>query len=229
MQITPRVHLIRDSFVNLYLIVDEDGLTLIDAGFGRNGGKVLRAITELGYAPQDLKRILITHCDGDHVGGVKALKARTGARAYASPVEAAAMAAGQPSREMRQDTLGGRLFNVVGFLFAFIPARADEMLSDEMVLSVSGGLRVISTPGHTPGHMSFYAPAEGILFSGDSIITQGGKLHISSGANTWDEMKAVESARVQAALGATIICSGHGPVIRDAANQFALLDQTVRA
>ncbi len=224
MQITPRVHLIRDSFVNLYLIVDEDGLTLIDAGFGRNGGKALRAITELGYAPQDLKRILITHCDGDHVGGVKALKARTGARTYASPAEAAAMAAGHSSREMRQDTLGGRLFRVVGFLFAFVPAPADETLSDGMVLPVSGGLRVISTPGHTPGHMSFYAPAEGILFSGDSIITQGGKLHISSGANTWDEMKAVESARVQAALGATIICSGHGPVIRDA----ALLGQAMR-
>jgi glyoxylase-like metal-dependent hydrolase (beta-lactamase superfamily II) len=224
MQITPRVHLIRDSFVNLYLIVDEDGLTLIDAGFGRNGGKALRAITELGYAPQDLKRILITHCDGDHVGGVKALKARTGARAYASPVEAAAMAAGHSSREMRQDTVGGRLFNLVRLLFAFIPDQADEMLSDGMTLPVSGGLRVISTPGHTPGHMSFYAPAEGILFSGDSIITQGGKLHISSGANTWDEMKAVESARVQAALGATIICSGHGPVIRDA----ALLGQAMR-
>lgn len=216
MQITPRVHLIRDSFVNLYLIDDKDGLTLIDAGFGRSGGKALRTITALGHAPQDLKRILITHCDGDHVGGVKALKAKTGARVYASPAEAAAMAAGQPSREMRQDTLGGRLFRLVGFLFAFIPAQADEMLSNGMMLPELGGLRVISTPGHTPGHMSFYAPAEGILFSGDSIITQGGKLHISSGTNTWDEVKAVASAHAQAALGATIVCSGHGPVIRGA-------------
>ena len=216
MQITPRVHLIRDSFVNLYLIADEDGLTLIDAGFGRNGGKALRTITELGYTPHDLKRILITHCDGDHVGGVKTLKARTAAQVYASQAEAAAMAAGHSSREMRQDTLGGRLFNLVRLLFAFIPAQADETLCDGMTLPVLGGLRVISTPGHTPGHMSFYAPSEGILFSGDSIITQGGKLHISSGANTWDEAIAVKSARAQVALGATIICSGHGPVIRDA-------------
>ena len=227
MQITSRVHQIVDSFVNMYLIVDEDGLTLIDAGFGRDGRKVLGAIAQLGYAPQDLKRILITHCDCDHVGGVKALKAKTGARVYASPAEAQAMAAGKASREMRQDTLDGKLFRLVGFLFTFIPATADETLSDGMTLPALGGLRVIGTPGHTPEHMSFFAPSAGILFCGDSLVARNGVLHVSSGTNTWDEAEAVESARAQASLGATVVCSGHGSVIKDAVGKFRQIGKPI--
>jgi len=220
MQITSRVHQITDMFVNFYLIVDADGMTLIDTGLGREARTVLKLISETGHAPQDLKRILITHCDGDHVGGVQALKAKTGARVYASPFEAQAMAAGHSSRKMRSDMLSGRLFGLVVKLLSFSPAQADEMLSDGMTLPTPGRLRVISTPGHTPGHLSFYAPQEGILFCGDSLITQNGKLRISNGPNTWNEAEAVESARAQAALGATIVCSGHGPVLRDASSQF---------
>lgn len=47
MEIIPNVHLIRDSFVNLYLIAEPDGLTLIDAGMGSNGRK---ALMEVRYA-----------------------------------------------------------------------------------------------------------------------------------------------------------------------------------
>ena len=214
MQIAPGIHQIVDTFVNLYLLEDEGGLTLIDAGFGRGGRKALTALAALGHQPHDLKRIVITHCDGDHVGGIAALKAKTGARVYASPIEAAAMADGHSSREMRQDTLGGKAFRLVGFLFTFMPAQADEMLCDGMMLPILGGLRVISTPGHTPEHLSFYLPSQGILFSGDSIITQNGKLTVSHGTNTWDAAQAVASARTQATLGATIVCPGHGAVIR---------------
>jgi glyoxylase-like metal-dependent hydrolase (beta-lactamase superfamily II) len=220
MQITSRVHQLTDTFVNFYLIVDADGMTLIDAGLGRDARKVLKLIAQIGHTPQDLKRILITHCDGDHVGGVQALKAATGARVYASPLEAQAMAAGHSSRKMRSDMLSGRLFGMVAKLIKFAPAQADEMLFDEMTLPVLSRLRVISTPGHTPGHMSFYAPQEGVLFCGDSLITRDGKLHVSSGPNTWNAAEALESARAQAALGATIVCSGHGPVLRDASSQF---------
>jgi glyoxylase-like metal-dependent hydrolase (beta-lactamase superfamily II) len=216
MHIAPGVHQIVDTFVNLYLLEDEGGLTLIDAGFGRGGRKVLTAMTALEHQPQDMKRIVITHCDGDHVGGVAALKAKTGARVYASPIEAAAMAAGHSSREMRQDTLGGKVFRLVRFLFRFVSAQADEMLCDGMTLPVLGGLRVIGTPGHTPGHLSYYLPSRGILFSGDSIITQNGKLTISHGTNTWDAAQAVASARMQATLGATVVCPGHGIVVRGA-------------
>lgn len=80
MEIKPNVHVIPGGIVNVYLIVESDGLTLIDTGLSGNARTVLKYITGLGKQPADLKRIILTHSDGDHVGALAALKAATGAR-----------------------------------------------------------------------------------------------------------------------------------------------------
>ena len=59
MEIFPNVHLIPGFAVNVYLIVDPDGLTLIDAGLARSGKKILKYVAGLGRSPQDLRRIII--------------------------------------------------------------------------------------------------------------------------------------------------------------------------
>ena len=92
MEIIPNVHLVPKTVANPYLLIDPDGLTLIDAGLPGSHKKILRYMAGLGCAPGDLKRILITHADFDHVGGLAPLKKATGARVYASPVEAQALA-----------------------------------------------------------------------------------------------------------------------------------------
>lgn len=213
MKIIDHVYLVPRMIGNAYLIAEPEGLTLIDAGLPRSEKRTLRYISDLGRAAADLQRIVITHADSDHVGGLAALKAASGARVYASPIEAEAMAAGRLSREMKLTGLRRVLFALVHRLFAARPVTADERVKDGQVLPVLGGLRVIATPGHTPGHISLFAPSVGVLFTGDSIISQGGTLHCSRGANTWDEAQAAESMRLQAALGARIICPGHGPVV----------------
>ena len=83
MEIIPQVHLLSGSFVNFYLIVELDGLTLIDTGLSRHRQTTLRAISRLGRSPADLKRIVITHSDGDHVGALADLKAARSALACA--------------------------------------------------------------------------------------------------------------------------------------------------
>jgi glyoxylase-like metal-dependent hydrolase (beta-lactamase superfamily II) len=55
---------------------------------------------------------------------------------------------------------------------------------------VLGGLRVIATPGHTPGHISLFAPAMSVLFCGDSMVADKNGLHGSRSTVTWDEGKA---------------------------------------
>jgi glyoxylase-like metal-dependent hydrolase (beta-lactamase superfamily II) len=221
MEIIPNVHLIPKTVANPYLLIDPDGLTLIDAGLPGSHRKILRYMASLGYAPRDLKRILITHSDYDHVGGLAPLKAVSGARVYASPVEAQAMAEGHASRPVKPRRLITRLlFGLMGGLFKPARIHVDELLSDGQILPVLGGLRVVETLGHTPGHISLFAPSAGILFCGDSIVSGEDGLRGSSGANNWDQAKSDESVRKQAALGARILCSGHGPVVMDAAGKF---------
>jgi glyoxylase-like metal-dependent hydrolase (beta-lactamase superfamily II) len=219
MEVIPNVHIIPSVVANVYLIIDPEGLTLIDAGLARNGKKILKYITDLGHSPQDLRRILITHSDGDHVGGLATLKAASGATVYASPIEAEAIAAGRSSRELK---LSRPLRWLVAHTpwFQVRPVPVDETLTDGQALPVLGGLRVVATPGHTPGHISLFAPSASILFPGDSLVSERDQLHPSREAYSWDQAQALESVRVQAALGARIVCPAHGPVVKDAAGKF---------
>jgi glyoxylase-like metal-dependent hydrolase (beta-lactamase superfamily II) len=221
MEILPNIHLIPDIIANPYLLIDPDGLTLIDASLPGSHRKILRYLASLGFAPADLKRILITHADFDHVGGLAALKAATGAHIFASPIEAQAIAAGHSSRPLKpRSVIVKLLFDLMAGLFKPKPVRVDEVLSEGQILPVLGGLRVIETPGHTPGHISLYIPSTGVLFCGDSIVSEDVGLRGSRGANNWDQARSDESVRKQAALGAGMVCSGHGPVVMDAAGKF---------
>ena len=83
-------------------------------------------------------------------------------------------------------------------------------------------LRVVDTAGHSPGHISLFSPSTGILFCGDSMVTDEQGIHGSRPIFTWDPAMAQEAVRKQAALGARILCSGHGPVIMDAAGKFPI-------
>ena len=221
MEITRNVHLIPDVMANPYLLFDSDGLTLIDTGLPGSHKKILKYIIGLEHAPTDLKRIILTHSDLDHIGGLAGLKQASGARVYASAIEAEAIAKGQASRRIRPSRFGRRLLmGLLGKFFKARPVRVDEILHEGQTLPVLGGLQVLETPGHTPGHISLYAPSVGVLFVGDSIVSRENGLVGSVPANTWDQTKAAESVRKQAALKPNVVCSGHGPVVRDAADKM---------
>ena len=221
MKIIANVHLIPNIVANPYLIIDSNGLALIDAGLPGSGKKILKYISGLGHAPSDLKWIVVTHSDIDHIGGLTAIKNTSGARVYASAIEAEAMSKGSSSRQIKSKNFFRRLLrSVAGRFMKAAPIRTDEILSEGQVLPILGGLRVVETPGHTPGHISLFSPSTGILFTGDSIVSREGRLVRSLQSLTWDEAKADESTRKQAALGARIVCSGHGPVVMDAVNKF---------
>ena len=225
MEVIVNVHHIPDIIANPYLIIDQDGLTLIDTGLPGSEKKILNYIKGLGRSPADLKRILITHSDMDHIGGLFALKKATGARTYASEIEAKAIARGKPSRPIKSGlTMRRVLLSIVGLWMKPHPMKVDEILKDGQLLPVLGGLRVVVTSGHTPGHISLFAAKSGLLFPGDSMVSDQKGLHGSRPAVTWDAAKANESVRKQAELCARIVCPGHGPVITDAQNKFPTVD-----
>jgi glyoxylase-like metal-dependent hydrolase (beta-lactamase superfamily II) len=222
MKITDNLFIVPGVVSNTYILLDADGLTLIDAGLPRSEKKILAYIASLGRSAQDVKRIIITHADIDHAGGLTALQHASGARTYASKIEAEAIAAGKASREIQSSGFSPRrlFFALMRPFMKATPVQVDEIVEEGQILPALDGLRVVETPGHTPGHISLFAPAAGVLFSGDSIVSDDNGLHGSRPGLTWDESKARDSERKQAALGARIVCTGHGPVVMDAEGKF---------
>ena len=220
MEIIPNLHRVPGVIGAAYLITDGDGVTLIDTGMRGSQRRILSTLRRLGHPPAVLRRILITHADGDHAGAAAALVAACGAVVYASATEAAALATGRPSRDINLHG-GWRLIYSLVRPFLSIPRLAGaQVLHEGECLPGLGGLVVIETPGHTPGHLSFYAPAAGVLFAGDSIAFRNGRMRRPFTLATWDEELALASLRKQAALRPTIVCLGHGPVVRNAADKF---------
>lgn len=216
MEIVPNVHVIPSLTANPFLLIDRAGLTLIDTDIPGSAGRILRYIKRLGYAPRDLNRVLLTHGDYDHAGSVAALKKATGARIYASLFEARAVAEGKFPRSLKTDNPFVKpIFALAERLGRIRPAHVDEHLSDGQVLPVLGGLHVVDTHGHTPGHISFFSPSLGILFSGDSIVSEKHQLVGSHGPVTWNQVKADAAVIKQMALKAKIVCVGHGPVMME--------------
>jgi glyoxylase-like metal-dependent hydrolase (beta-lactamase superfamily II) len=212
LEVANGVYQIPNSFVNLYLILEADGLTLIDAGLAKSGPQVvLEAIAKLGREPKDLKRILFTHSDPDHTGGAAELKHVSGSSLQASAHEASMMAQGQPGRPPNNAFV--RL--MIGLMVPRIAAQtADVLLEDGQDIPVLGGLHVINTPGHTPGHLSFYSSGQKVLFAGDSMRCEKNELSFGPGPFTWNLEAGIESVRKQAKLEVDLVCCGHGPVVR---------------
>lgn len=97
MRITDSILVVPRVVSNTYILVDDDGITVIDSGLPRSEKKILAYVESLGKSESDVKRIIITQSDVDHIGALAALRVATGARVYASRVEAEAIAAGRPS------------------------------------------------------------------------------------------------------------------------------------
>lgn len=223
MKVIDNVYIVSGVTANSYILVEHDGLTIIDTGLPFSEKTILRYITGKGWSTRDIKRILITHADLDHYGCLAALQKQSGARTFASRVEAKAIAEGQSSRPIDRNgnnTLQRLLIVFFSRIMKSTPFQIHEILAEGQTLPVLGGLQVVETPGHSPNHISFFAPSVRILFCGDSMKSDDKRLHTSSSRNNWDQDRAKASVRKQAGLGAQIVCPGHGPVVRDAGNKF---------
>ncbi len=215
MEIAEGIHQLENSFVNLYLITEPTGLTLIDTGLPKSGPKlVLETLITLGYKATDLKTILITHADLDHSGGAAELKQITGASILASRLDGAAMRLGKPGRPPK-GALGLLIRLMMPFFGKMLPQVPDGILEADEELPVLGGLRVLVTPGHTPGHLAFYADSRKTLFAGDALRSGKKGLAFEESPFTWDYQQGVKSVQKLATLGAKIVCCGHGSVRKD--------------
>ena len=209
-KIIENVYLIHSNIVNQYLVVDKNEILLIDTGLKGNEKNIDNSMCEIGLSIKQITKILITHADGDHYGALKSLIIQGGALAMASQKESEAISIGKSSRKMNTKGLQSIIFSIISPLFSSKPVKIKVILKNGDEIPILGGLKVLSTPGHTPDHISFYSRKTGILFSGDSIRIINSQLFPSSGSNTWDYSLAKKSFDLQMALMPKYICGGHG-------------------
>jgi glyoxylase-like metal-dependent hydrolase (beta-lactamase superfamily II) len=231
-ELSPRLHFFRFPVGHAYLWRDDDGLTLIDSGLPGSAQAIEEAVRTLGHHPADVRRLVLTHFHEDHVGGAAEVASWGDVTVHAHLAEAPFMrgwTAGPPpdlldwERPLLERVRAGIPVAPV------TPVRVDRELDDGDVLDFGGGARVLAVPGHTPGSIALHLPAEGVLFTGDTIarVSSG---EVILGVFNVDPARAAASLRRQAELDVEIVCFGHGePLTLDASRQLKAAAAGVRA
>ena len=162
-----RVPLVGD-IVNGFLFRDDDGqVTVLDMGLKQSGKKVLAALGAIGSGPGDVTRLLLTHAHADHAGGAGYVAGATGRGVTVHSDDAGFVRAGKVAPAEHRL---GRLLAKLSGSGSFAPIEVTEELHDGQVVDVGGGLRVVHTPGHSPGHVSYLHESSGVLVTGDAIF-----------------------------------------------------------
>jgi glyoxylase-like metal-dependent hydrolase (beta-lactamase superfamily II) len=209
-----RIPLARD-FVNGFLFRDDDGqVTLVDMGLKRHGPKVLAALRSLGSGPTDVTRLLLTHAHVDHAGGAAHVAAETGRGFGVHEADAEYVRAGRAAPSQPPGGPLGRLMTRFSAPPRFDPAPVEEELTDGQVLDVAGGLRVVHTPGHSPGHVSYLHQDSGVLITGDAIFNVL-RLRWPVKSFCTDFRMTKQTAHRLGELDYAVAAFTHGPEIRD--------------
>ena len=164
-----RIPTIGAAATNSFALVDDDGsVTLVDCGVKRAPARIVAGLRAVGRHPGDVVRIVLTHAHSDHAGGAAEMAARTGSPVAVHERDAPYVEAGR-APDFDPSLLAGRLMTRLP-AGGFPPVAVGERLSDGQVLGVGGGLRVVATPGHTPGHVSLLHEPSATLITGDALF-----------------------------------------------------------
>lgn len=213
MEIIPQVHQLAIKGTNVFL-VEEEKLTLVDTGFWGSTPRIVAFLQKLGYSPTDIDLIVITHHHLDHTGSLADLKALTGAKVAAHKDDAPMIRGEAITPPPRQaglvSQLGGRFLS----LGRAKAAEVDILLEDGQELSPLEGMKIIHTPGHTPGSISLFFPQRRLLMVGDTLNHRR-RLSLPPRIYSANMAQARESVKRLAELEFNTICFGHGQAIME--------------
>ena len=157
--------------INVLLIEDEDGWTLVDTGVGSSANRIKQALSTLGSEPEALKRIFLTHHHRDHIGGLPGILEW----APHAEIRASVMEAEVISGERPPDPSSNAAWRFINRNQELPTAPVDEVLREGDLVS---RFRLISTPGHTLGHVSLLRDEDGLLFTADAFGCLPRKLRV---------------------------------------------------
>lgn len=220
MEIAPGLHRVGSDIVALYLVGDETGVTVIDAGLPGHWQELVDELESMGRSLDDIKGLILTHGDSDHLGIADRLRSEHGVPVYVHGDDAPQARGEAP----KQNPAWGR-FRVgptLGFLWYAgrrggmkVPPVSEVIeLSGDGSLQLPGKPEIIHIPGHSPGSIAIHIRSVKALFVGDALTTR----HVLTGVEgpqpapfTLDKELAHESLGRLESLDVDWVLPGHGP------------------
>ena len=206
------VRRLRGYGVNAYLVeADDGGPTLVDTGTPWDAEAIQTGVERAGAALADVERVLLTHYDLDHVGGLTGLERR----GLDAPVYAA-----DPDAAWTEGTDGppvtnhkGLLQRAMGLLLNATSLRVERVADGDRI----GPFDAYRTPGHTPGHVAYEHDERSALFVGDLVLEREGRLRASPWLLSYDTQAVAESIvdLADRAPAAELLAMGHGDPVRE--------------
>ncbi len=208
--------------VNWYLVADEGGITVVDAGLPRYRSQLEPGLELLGRPASDIKAIVLTHTDGDHIGVAEKLRSELDIPVYVHPDDEAT--ALKPKPKKTDGSFFPHLLRPAAYrlfwhftLNGVKPPAIKEVVTyaEATEVDVPGRPTVIPTPGHTPGHVALHFASHRALFVGDALCTwnpmtgRRGPQLFPRALNT-NSRRARESLAAIEPLEADLVLPGHG-------------------
>src|SRR5687768_14544060 len=165
MQLAPSLHRIGNDIVAAYLVEANDGITLIDAGVSGQWSDLKAELESMGHSVADIRGLILTHGDTDHVGFAERLH-----RDHGVPIFVHAADAPRARGEVRKSNASGGPMKIGPLLrFLWYAGRKGgmrttwlsevEAVTDGATLDLPGNPEIVHVPGHTPGSIAVHVRA----------------------------------------------------------------------
>jgi glyoxylase-like metal-dependent hydrolase (beta-lactamase superfamily II) len=175
-EVADRVLRMGTALINWYLVAEDDGVILVDAGAPGYRSQLAPGLAQLGRGLDDLRAVVLTHGDADHKGFAEKLRQQQGVPVYVHSADEELTRTGR-GRKRERSFLPYLRYPatwklLAGFVRGGFPVHVKqvETYEDSEVLDVPGRPRAIHAPGHSPGCVALHFEERSLLFVGDVLF-----------------------------------------------------------